>query len=45
MAEKVTFNLLNQDSEPVSSDQFSGRNLIMFFYPGRDDTGVHSGVV
>lgn len=33
MVEKVTFNLLNQDSEPVSSDQFSGRNLIMFFYP------------
>lgn len=33
MAETVTFNLMNQDGELVSSDDFAGRKLIMFFYP------------
>lgn len=33
MADKVTFNLPNQDGEEVSSDDFAGRRLIMFFYP------------
>ncbi|MEX1125767.1 MAG: thioredoxin-dependent thiol peroxidase [Acidimicrobiia bacterium] len=33
MADNVTFNLLNQDGESVSSDDFAGRRLIMYFYP------------
>jgi peroxiredoxin Q/BCP len=33
MPEKVTFNLPNQDGEMVSSEEFAGRNLVMFFYP------------
>lgn len=33
MAEKVVFNLPNQDGEFVSSENFAGRRLIMFFYP------------
>ena len=33
MADKVTFKLLNQDGETVSSDDFAGRRLVMFFYP------------
>jgi peroxiredoxin Q/BCP len=33
MADHVTFNLLNQDGETVSSDDFAGRRLVMFFYP------------
>jgi len=33
MPETVTFNLMNQDGELVSSDDFAGRKLIMFFYP------------
>jgi peroxiredoxin Q/BCP len=33
MPETVTFNLMNQDGELVSSGDFTGRKLIMFFYP------------
>jgi peroxiredoxin Q/BCP len=33
MAEHVTFSLRNQDGETVSSDDFAGRRLVMFFYP------------
>jgi len=33
MADNVTFNLRNQDGESVSSDDFAGRRLVMFFYP------------
>ena len=33
MADQVQFDLLNQDGESVSSDDFSGRRLVMFFYP------------
>jgi thioredoxin-dependent peroxiredoxin len=33
MAETVQFNLLNQDGVPVSSDDFTGRKYVMFFYP------------
>lgn len=33
MAETVEFSLPNQDGEIVSSDDFAGRRLIMFFYP------------
>jgi peroxiredoxin Q/BCP len=33
MADTVTFDLLNQDGERVSSNDFAGRRLVMFFYP------------
>ncbi|HEY6627714.1 MAG TPA: thioredoxin-dependent thiol peroxidase [Acidimicrobiia bacterium] len=33
MADTVTFDLLNQDGERVSSSDFAGRRLVMFFYP------------
>ncbi len=33
MADTVTFDLLNQDGERVSSADFAGRRLVMFFYP------------
>jgi peroxiredoxin Q/BCP len=33
MTETVTFELPNQDGEMVSSDDFAGRKLVMFFYP------------
>ena len=33
MADTVTFDLLNQDGEHVSSADFAGRRLVMFFYP------------
>jgi peroxiredoxin Q/BCP len=33
MANKVTFDLPNQDGRMVSSDDFTGRRLVMFFYP------------
>ncbi len=33
MADTVTFDLLNQDGEHVSSSDFAGRRLVMFFYP------------
>ena len=33
MADTVTFDLLNQDGEHVSSTDFAGRRLVMFFYP------------
>ena len=33
MTETVEFSLLNQDGEVVSSDDFAGRRLVMFFYP------------
>jgi peroxiredoxin Q/BCP len=33
MAQKVEFSLLNQDGETVTSEDFAGRRLIMFFYP------------
>jgi len=33
MADPVTFDLLNQDGERVSSSDFAGRRLVMFFYP------------
>jgi thioredoxin-dependent peroxiredoxin len=33
MSETVTFNLPNQDGEMVSSEDFVGKRLVMFFYP------------
>lgn len=33
MPETVTFNLPNQDGEMVSSQDFAGTRLVMFFYP------------
>jgi peroxiredoxin Q/BCP len=33
MADTVTFNLQNQDGDLVSSEDFTGRKLVMFFYP------------
>jgi peroxiredoxin Q/BCP len=33
MSETVNFNLLNQDGDLVSSEDFAGRKLVMFFYP------------
>lgn len=33
MPETVTFNLPNQDGEMVSSEDFAGKRLVMFFYP------------
>ena len=33
MAQKVQFNLPNQDGETVSSDDFAGKRYVMFFYP------------
>jgi peroxiredoxin Q/BCP len=33
MSETVTFNLPNQDGEMVSSEDFGGKRLVMFFYP------------
>ncbi len=31
------FNALNQNSEPVSLDQFTGKKVVLYFYP-KDDT-------
>ena len=33
MSETVTFSLPNQDGETVSSKDFEGKRLVMFFYP------------
>lgn len=33
MGDPVTFDLLNQDGERVSSKDFAGHKLVMFFYP------------
>lgn len=33
MAEKVSFELQNQDGETVTSDDFEGKKYVMFFYP------------
>lgn len=33
MADKVTFELSNQDGETVSSKDFAGKKYVMFFYP------------
>lgn len=33
MGQKVEFNLLNQDGEPVSSSDFAGKKYVLFFYP------------
>lgn len=33
MAQKVSFNLQNQDGMQVSSDRFAGKKYVMFFYP------------
>lgn len=33
MAETVSFELQNQDGDLVSSDDFRGKSLVMFFYP------------
>jgi len=33
MTETVDFELLNQDGEMVSSEDFKGSKLVMFFYP------------
>ncbi|MFP3882794.1 MAG: thioredoxin-dependent thiol peroxidase [Actinomycetota bacterium] len=33
MGQKVEFNLLNQDGEPVSSSDLAGRKYVLFFYP------------
>jgi len=33
MAERVSFNLSNQDGDPVSDADFKGQKYVMFFYP------------
>jgi peroxiredoxin Q/BCP len=33
MSQTVAFNLPNQDGDTVTSEDFAGRRLIMFFYP------------
>lgn len=33
MSDTVSFELLNQDGEKVSSGDFAGRKYVMFFYP------------
>lgn len=33
MSDNVTFDLVNQDGEQISSDDFTGRKYVMFFYP------------
>jgi peroxiredoxin Q/BCP len=33
MAQKVEFDLLNQDGDQVSSDDFAGKKYVVFFYP------------
>jgi len=33
MTETISFSLPNQDGKIVSSDDFAGRRLVMFFYP------------
>jgi len=33
MAQKVEFDLLNQDGAQVSSDDFAGKKYVVFFYP------------
>lgn len=33
MGQKVEFDLLNQDGEPVSSSDFAGKKYVLFFYP------------
>jgi len=33
MTDTVTFDLVNQDGSPVSSNDFAGRSYVMFFYP------------
>lgn len=33
MASTVTFDLVNQDGERVSNNDFAGRKYVMFFYP------------
>lgn len=33
MSDSVTFNLVNQDGEPVSDSDFAGGKYVMFFYP------------
>ena len=33
MADTVSFNLNNQDGEPVSDTDFKGEKYVMFFYP------------
>jgi peroxiredoxin Q/BCP len=33
MTETISFSLVNQDGEIVSSEDFAGRRLVMFFYP------------
>ena len=33
MSDRVSFSLPNQDGEQISSDDFSGKKYVMFFYP------------
>ena len=33
------FTLLNEDSQPVSLKDFSGKNVVLFFYPKADTPG------
>ncbi len=33
MSQKVEFDLVNQDGEQVSSDDFAGKKYVLFFYP------------
>ncbi len=33
MTDKVSFSLVNQDGDQVSSSDFSGKKYVMFFYP------------
>ena len=33
------FTLLNEDSQPVSLKDFTGKNVVLFFYPKADTPG------
>jgi peroxiredoxin Q/BCP len=33
------FTLFNEDSQPVSLKDFSGKNVVLFFYPKADTPG------
>ena len=33
MSESVSFNLTNQDGNPVSSENLAGKKYVVFFYP------------
>jgi peroxiredoxin Q/BCP len=38
-AKAPAFTLLNEDSQPISLDDFKGQNVVLFFYPKADTPG------